>query len=62
MLLIVLATFTLSWFPLLYVEIIEVEDSGSVFLISIIVNICCMYFGMFVMLKLMREIALDTIE
>lgn len=57
-----MATFTLSWFPLLYIEIIEVEDSGTVFLISIIVNICCMYFGMFVMFKLMREIALDTIE
>lgn len=62
MLLVAMATFTLSWFPMLYEEIIKIEDSGTVFLVSIIVNICSMYFGIFVMLKLMREIALDTIE
>ena len=61
-LLIAMVTFSVSWFPLLYIEIILVEDSGTVYLVSIIINICALFCGMGIMFKLLRKMSLDAIE
>ena len=57
-----MVTFSVSWFPLLYIEIIVVEDSGTVYLVSIIINISALFCGMGIMFKLLRKMSLDAIE
>ena len=61
-LLISMATFSISWFPLLYVEIGQEEDSGTVYFVSMIINICALFFGMAIMFDLMRKMSLDAID
>lgn len=62
LLLVAMATFSVSWFPLLYIEIFRVEDSGRVYLISILINICALFCGMCIMFNLLRRMSLDAIE
>ena len=54
--------FSASWFPLLFVEIICGEDSGSLYLSSMIVNICAMFVGMCLIFLLAYKVALDAME
>ena len=61
-LLITMVTFTVSWFPLLYIEILKGEDDGTVYLVSIIINICALFCGMCIMFKLLLRMSLDAIE
>ena len=57
-----MATFSITWFPLLYVEIIKQEDSGKLYFVSMIINICALFFGMAIMFDLMRKMSLNAIE
>ena len=61
-LLVAMITFSISWFPLLVVEIIYQEDSGIIYLVSIIVNIVSLYCGWAIMFRLMHLMATDAIE
>ena len=61
-LLVSMATFSISWFPLLYVEIGKEEDFGKVYFISMIINVCAMFFGLAIMFDLMRKMSLDAID
>ena len=63
-LLISMATFSISWFPLLYVEVLsqQHEDSGKVYFVSMIINVCALFFGMAIMFDLMRKMSLDAID
>lgn len=54
LLLVAMGTFSISWFPLLYVEIIKNEDSGVLYFVSMILNICALFLGMFILFELMR--------
>lgn len=57
-----MATFSISWLPLLYVEIVQEEDSGKVYFASMIINVCALFFGMAIMFDLMRKMSLDAID
>jgi hypothetical protein len=62
LLLIAMASFSISWFPLLYVEIILSEDAGKIYFPSMIINICALFIGMVIMFDLMRRMSLDAID
>ena len=60
-LLVAMIFFSVSWFPLLYVEVLDHEDDGPLYLTSMIVNICAMFGGLYLMFLLMRKVSLDSI-
>jgi hypothetical protein len=61
LLLIAMVLFSATWFPLLWVEVIENEDSGTLYFVSMITNVCAMFIGVSFMFILMRKVALDAI-
>lgn len=60
-LLVAMIFFSVSWFPLLYVEVLDHKDDGPLYLTSMIVNICAMFGGLYLMFLLLRKVSLDSI-
>ena len=61
LLLVSMIFFSVSWFPLLYAEIIAGQDDGNLYFVSMITNVCAMFIGICLMFILMRRVALDAL-